>query len=151
MIEFLLALHAAATLLMSGLAWFVAVVHYPLMAEVGGQEFPRYERLHRQRTTWLVAPLMMAEAGLAAWLSVFPPPAVPLWQPHAASALLAAIWVSTFAVQVPLHERLSLGFDAAVHRRLVVTHFWRTAAWTLRSVFALAWLAMQGMAPAPLA
>ncbi len=143
MAEFLLALHAAATLLMTGLAWFVAVVHYPLMAEVGGQEFPRYERLHRKRTTWLVTPLMAAEAGLAAWLSVFPAPAVALWQLYAASALLAAIWVSTFAVAVPLHQRLSQGFDPAVHRRLVATHFWRTAAWTLRSVLALAWLAAQ--------
>lgn len=143
MAEFLLALHAAATLLMTGLAWFVAVVHYPLMAEVGGQEFPRYERLHRKRTTWLVTPLMAAEAGLAAWLSVFPAPAVALWQLYAASALLAAIWVSTLAVAVPLHQRLSQGFDPAVHRRLAVTHFWRTAAWTLRSVLALAWLAAQ--------
>lgn len=143
MIEFLLALHAAATLLMSGLAWFVAVVHYPLMAEVGGPEFPRYERLHRQRTTWLVAPLMLTEAGLAVWLAVFPPPAVALWQVGAAAALLAAIWLSTFAVQVPLHERLSHGFDAAAHRRLVVTHYGRAAAWTLRSALALAWLAAQ--------
>lgn len=143
MIESLLALHAAATLLMTGLAWFVGVVHYPLMAEVGLPEFPRYERLHRQRTTWLVAPLMTAEAGLAAWLAVFPPPAVPLWQVYSAAALLAAIWLSTFGVQVPLHGRLSQGFDAAVHRRLVVTHFGRTAAWTIRSVLALAWLAAQ--------
>ena len=143
MVQLLLALHAAATLLMTGLAWFVAVVHYPLMAEIGRPEFPGYERLHRQRTTWLAAPLMLAEAGLAAWLAVFPPPAVPSWQVHTAAALLVAIWLSTFAVQVPLHERLSQGFDSRAHRRLVATHWGRTFGWTLRSVLALSWLAMQ--------
>lgn len=141
--EFLLAFHAAATLLMTGLVWFVALVHYPLMAEVGAPAFPRYERLHQQRTTWLVAPLMTAEAALAAWLAAFPPPAVPPWQIHAGAALLAAIWLSTFAVQVPLHAQLSRGFDARIHRRLVATHWGRTALWTLRSVLALAWLAAQ--------
>lgn len=141
MVELLLAFHAAATLLMTGLAWFVGVVHYPLMAEVGRTEFPRYERLHRQRTTWLVAPLMTAEAGLAAWLAAVPPPAVPPWQAYMAAALLAAIWLSTFTVQVPLHARLSQGFDPSAHRSLVATHWGRTAAWTLRSVLALAWLA----------
>ena len=31
----LLLLHAAATLFMTGLIWFVQVVHYPLFARVG--------------------------------------------------------------------------------------------------------------------
>lgn len=143
MTELLLALHAAAAWLMTGLVWFVALVHYPLMAEVGAAEFPRYERLHQQRTTWLVAPLMTAEAALAAWLAFAPPPAIPSGQIYAGAALLAAIWLSTFAVQVPLHAQLSRGFDTRVHRRLVATHWGRTALWTLRSVLALAWLAAQ--------
>lgn len=141
MTPFVLALHAAATVAMTGLAWFVALVHYPLMAEVGRDAFPRYERLHRQRTTWIAAPLMVAEAVLALWLLAAPPPGAPAWQTAPAAGLVAAIWLSTFAVQVPLHARLTRGFDAALHRKLVLSHWWRTAAWTLRSLFALAWLA----------
>jgi hypothetical protein len=45
--------------------------------------------------------------------------------------------VSTFAVQVPLHARLAAGFDPQAHRRLVLTNWWRTAAWSLRSLLAL--------------
>jgi hypothetical protein len=37
-------------------------------------------------------------------------------------------------LQVPLHQKLSSGFDAAVHRRLVATNWWRTVGWTLRGV-----------------
>lgn len=51
--------------------------------------------------------------------------------------LLVLIWVSTFAVQVPLHERLALGFDRAVWHRLVATNWLRTIAWTVRGIIAL--------------
>ncbi|MEJ5368370.1 MAG: hypothetical protein WHT08_08640 [Bryobacteraceae bacterium] len=137
----LLACHAAATLWMTGLSWFVQIVHYPLMAAVPSAAFPAYELQHRRRTTWIVAPLMLAEAALAAWLLLDPSPAVPRLWAAAGAALLALIWISTFAVQVPLHERLSSRFDAGLHRRLVRSHWLRTAAWTLRSALALWWLA----------
>ncbi len=139
--DFRLILHAAATLLMTGAAWFVQVVHYPLMAAVGRQHFARYEHLHRRRTTLVVAPLMVAEAGAALWLLASPPAGLPRWHTVLGAALVAGIWLSTFAVQVPLHDKLSSGFEERAHRLLVATHAWRTAAWTLRSALALWWLA----------
>jgi hypothetical protein len=51
--------------------------------------------------------------------------------------LLAMVWASTAAVQVPLHGRLSLGLDRAACRRLVITNWIRTLAWTVRGVIAL--------------
>lgn len=135
-----LVLHAAATWFMTGLVWFVQLVHYPLMAEVGAGEFVRYEQQHRRRTTWVVAPAMMIEAALAGWLLLGPDQGLPFWSVAAGAALLAAIWASTFLIQVPLHERLSAGFDAAVHRRLVRTNWGRTLGWSLRAVLAAWWL-----------
>jgi uncharacterized membrane protein len=141
MTSLLLACHAAATLWMTGLAWFVQLVHYPLMAAVPPEAFILFERLHRQRTTWIVAPLMLAEAASAAWLLLAPPAGVGHRWTAAGAGLLALIWISTFAVQVPLHERLTGGFDGRLHRRLVRSHWLRTSAWTLRSALALWWLA----------
>jgi hypothetical protein len=43
------------------------------------------------------------------------------------------LWVSTFLVQVPLHERLRGGYDAELIARLVWTNWWRTAGWTMRA------------------
>ena len=51
--------------------------------------------------------------------------------------LLAVVWISTFAVQVPLHRRLAEGYDAARHRRLVLSNWIRTLAWTARAVLVL--------------
>ena len=51
--------------------------------------------------------------------------------------ILGLIWVSTFAVQVPLHGKLAKGFDRAVWCRLVATNWLRTVAWTLRGIVAI--------------
>ncbi len=66
-------LHAAACWFLTGLVWFVQVVHYPLMGEAGTERFVRYEQLHQRRTTWIVAPAMTLEAALALWLLLEPP------------------------------------------------------------------------------
>jgi hypothetical protein len=44
-------------------------------------------------------------------------------------------------VQVPLHERLSAGWDAAAHQRLVASNWVRTVLWTVRAVLVAAMLA----------
>jgi hypothetical protein len=69
MITVLLA-HAASTLVMVGVIWFVRVVHYPLFEQVGKAAFAAYETAHARLTTWVVAPTMLVEAltgGLLLW------------------------------------------------------------------------------------
>src|SRR5687767_1444080 len=109
--------HAASTLAMTGVIWFVQVVHYPLFAAVRREGFAAFESSHRRLTTWVVAPLMLVELITAAWLALRPAAAAaPAWVPWTGLALVAAIWLSTFLVQVPLHEKLSNGFDAGIHQ-----------------------------------
>jgi hypothetical protein len=132
-VDALILAHAASTLAMAGLAWFVQVVHYPLFALVGG-DFPTYEAAHADRTALVVGPLMGVEALTAVALVI----ARPGLLTGAGCALVAALWVSTAAVQVPCHRRLARGFDADVHRRLVASSWFRTGAWSARSAIALA-------------
>ena len=133
--------HAFTTLAMVGLIWFVQIVHYPLMARVGEAQFQAYEHAHTARTTWVVAPLMLAELASAAML-------VPLMgreaMPLTVSGLLALglIWGSTFLLQVPAHRRLLGGFDARAHRCLVGTNWVRTVLWSLRGVLSCLLLTM---------
>ena len=133
-VQALLLIHAAATVAMAGIAWFVQVVHYPLFALVG-DEFAAYEARHAERTTLVVAPLMTIEA-LAAVLIVIRAPGV---LTAVGLALVALLWLATAVVQVPCHRRLAQGFDAGVHRRLVATNWLRTVAWTARAGLAF-WL-----------
>jgi hypothetical protein len=140
MVDVLLLTHAAATLFLVGLIWFVQIVHYPLMARVPVSEFAAYEREHRNRTTFVVAPTMLLEALTAVMLLVVAPPGSGRILAAIGITLLAVIWLSTFLVQVPLHTRLDAGFDAAVHRRLVLSNWLRTLAWTGRGILVLVML-----------
>lgn len=127
---------ALASCMMAGLIWFVQVVHYPLFASVGPDGFVAYERRHRRRTTVVVAPLMLVEAVCAALLALpgFTAGRVEAAMAIAGAAMVVLVWASTFLVQVPLHERLSRGADAALVRRLVRTNWARTVLWTAHAV-----------------
>jgi hypothetical protein len=128
----LLLVHAAVTLAMWGVILMVQLVHYPLFRLVGEKDYVEYQAEHMRRITWIVAPLMATElvtAGLLVWA---PPAAVSEWTVWTGLALVLWIWGTTGLVQVPLHSRLTDGFDAAAHRRLVRTNWLRTLAWTLR-------------------
>jgi hypothetical protein len=125
--------HFISTLLMVGLIWFVQIVHYPLMADIAPECFPHYERQHQSRTTYVVAIPMLVELATGLALLAYDDLRTS-WQFLLAEVLLGAIWISTWRVQVPLHDALSACHDAECIRRLVRTNWLRTMAWTLRAV-----------------
>ncbi len=133
----ILIVHAAATWFMTGLIWFVQIVHYPLFGAVGRDEFATYEREHQRRTTLVVAPVMLIEFATAAALC-FRTAGTDRTLALIGAALLAAVWSSTWLLQVPLHNRLSTGHQHPLIRRLGTTNWVRTAAWTGRGIIAAA-------------
>ena len=128
----------ASTLFMTGLIWFVQIVHYPLFAAVGSDAFAAYSRSHQALTTFVVGPPMLLEALTAGILVFARPVGIPAWMPWTGLALVAVIWLSTATLQVPAHTRLSAGFDPAVGASLVATNWIRTIGWSLRAVLACA-------------
>ena len=137
----LLSIHAAATLAMAGLIWFVQIVHYPLFDLASERRFQRFAAEHQRRTSFVVLPLMLVELGSALAILAAPPPGLGRGLPGLGVCLLALIWLSTFLLQVPLHRRLGAGWQAPAVRRLVATNWLRTVAWTARGWLALAMLA----------
>ena len=61
-------IHIFATLFMTGLIWFVQVVHYKLFNVIGEDQFVQYEKAHMCLTTLVVAPAMLAEVFSAMFL-----------------------------------------------------------------------------------
>ncbi len=144
MTDALLLVHAGATLYMAGLIWFVQVVHYPLFAAVGEREWIRYETLHQTRTTFVVLPPMLVElitAGWLAWLVVVGESLVPAWMAWTGLSMVVLLWLSTFAVQVPLHAALSRAHARPKIQALVRSNWLRTVLWSARGVLALWMLA----------
>ncbi len=131
----------ATTLTMTGIIWFVQIVHYPLFARVDPAAFTQYEAEHATLTGWVVAPLMCAELASALLMlsTRCRPAAIPLAAAIAGAALVIVIWLSTALIQVPLHNRLATGYDPHTIATLVATNWIRTLAWTARSVLLLSW------------
>lgn len=130
-------LNLASTLFLTGLIFFVQMVHYPLFNQVGQSQFMAY---HQQHTFWTGAVVilpMIIEALTALALLWFRP----VWlSPILAGigfALVAVIWLSTAFLQVPQHDALSQGFQQANYTVLVKSNWVRTFAWSLRSALLL--------------
>lgn len=132
-----LATSLLACVFLTGLIWTVQLVHYPLFERVGRFSFERYHREHVRRMGWIAAPVMLLELFSAAGLYWQTPAGVSEGFVELSLYLLAIIWVSTFAVQVPFHARLERGFTETYHRALVGTNWVRTAAWSARSLLLL--------------
>ena len=124
----------ASTWFLVGLIWTIQVVHYPLFAAVGLDRFVDYEAAHARLITLVVGPVMLIEAATAVLLITNRPPAIPAWIAWTGLALVAVIWISTAAIQVPAHGRLAEGFEAAAHARLVGSNWIRTIAWAARGL-----------------
>jgi hypothetical protein len=142
----LVAVHAASTLFMVGMIWTIQVVHYPLFASVGLDEFPAYEAAHSTRITAVIV-LPWAVQGLTTLALLAATPAgVPRWLPWLGAVLAAIPVLVTILASVPAHSALAAGFDADAHARLVGTNWARTLAWSAHGVVAtvIAVLALRG-------
>ena len=133
----ILLLNAAAVLSMTGVIWFVQVVHYPLFAAVGPERWDAYHREHSRRTTWVVALPMTVDMVSSLALVAVEPPGVSSWLLAGGAAAAVVTWVATSTLAVPAHRRLGGGWQAAVGRRLTRTNWIRTAAWSVHAVLVL--------------
>ena len=128
--------HLVATVFMVGLIWFVQVVHYPLFDRISGDASIQYAAEHQRRTAWVVGLPMLVEGITTLWL--FFDPINGRLLPLLGGLVLMKIHLSTVFLQVPLHKKLSQGYEREVVRKLVATNWVRTIGWTIRAAIAVA-------------
>ena len=128
--------HLVATVFMVGLIWFVQVVHYPLFNRISGDASIQYATEHQRRTAWVVGLPMLVEGITTLWL--FFDPINGRLLPLLGGLVLMKIHLSTVFLQVPLHKKLSQGYEREVVRKLVATNWVRTIGWTIRAAIAVA-------------
>lgn len=122
--------HFAATAFMTGIIWFVQLIHYPWFHDVPPERFVTYHQKYTRMMGGLVGPVMLVELASALLLLFMMPGSRMMLVVNL--LILAIIWLSTFCLQVPTHHKLSQGYDPALHRKLVQTNWLRTIAWTAR-------------------
>jgi hypothetical protein len=134
MLSIILITQLACCLSMTGIIWLVQLVHYPAYHYIAADKFQRYQKFHTKNITKIVLPLMLAELLSAILLAI-------TWWPSFHSlanlAIVILIWLATFLISVPIHQKLNLTYDATLIKKLINTNWIRTILWSLRS---LAWL-----------
>ena len=112
------------------LIWLVQLIIYPGFHKIPRESFTAYHRWYVVRISCVVLPLMTGELVLTIWwvlsdnyssISV------------SVGSLVLIVWLSTFALQVPIHNQLQRGKEDKLIRRLVATNWIRTAAWSLKA------------------
>ncbi|HQU81767.1 MAG TPA: hypothetical protein PKY59_01495 [Pyrinomonadaceae bacterium] len=129
-----LILQFVSTFYLTGLIWTIQLVQYPFFSYFKDSSFTKYHDDYRFWITPVVAPAMLAELFTAIFLMLFPPSEIDYKLLIFGFVLVAVIWISTFFLQVPMHEKLAAGFDENAHKILVNTNWIRTFTWSLRSV-----------------
>lgn len=140
----LLALQLVVTAMLTGIIWFVQLVHYPLLGQLG-EGTAGYMQRHMTLATWVIGPLIGAETLFAALVLA------QHWQrsayieysiasPMVGFGLVLLILVSTKYLQRPCYKVLCRGPHPQTLRRLIATNWIRTVAWSVRSLLCAAML-----------
>lgn len=129
-LEFLQTLNLIITFSLIVLIWFIQILHYPFFEYISDERFTTSMVFHQRMISMIVIPLMLSEVVvMIALLSMNPK-----IQNYISCICLLGIWMSTFFLQVPLHQKLCTGKNQATIQRLVKTNWLRTILWTLKGL-----------------
>ena len=134
MSEIILLANFVAATVMTGVIWFVQWVHYPLLASVPVDHAVETAIKHQRSTGQVLAIPMAVEGFTTLGLLISRPEGVQVIWPWIGAVLLAVALGSTVILSVPLHAKMAANPTAEVGRRLVVTNWPRTIAWSARAV-----------------
>lgn len=114
-----------------GLIWTIQLVHYPSFHSLDKVHFIEHMNFHKKRISLLVVPVMLLELATSIALVFF----AELYSEMHETGLIIVIliWISTFFVQVPLHNKLSMGYEEVLVIKLIKSNVIRTVLWTLKA------------------
>ncbi|MDG2454512.1 MAG: hypothetical protein P8N47_01770 [Bacteroidia bacterium] len=109
------------------LIWMVQLLIYPGFIYYTKQNLTQWHTVYTPRITVIVAPLMLSQLAIAiyrfyteiSWFSI------------AHGSLVAAAWITTFYIFIPIHDKLQKGtLEKNLLHRLVSFNWIRTILWS---------------------
>jgi hypothetical protein len=125
-------LQIISTFLLTGLSWYVQLVHYPLFHFVSSSEFHQFHKAHVIRTNVMVLSLLPIEIITTCLTALYGFPGLTHTQWMFGAVLLLGICLLTVTVQMPIHNKLSNEKSKDDIEKLTRSHWIRTALWSLR-------------------
>ena len=108
-------------------------VSYPLFLKAGKEQFSKYHQSYTFYISTIVLPAMVLELLLSFnqiihgidFFSVFN------------LIIIGIIWLSTFFIQVPIHNKIAYRYDKKLIKKLILTNWIRTCAWTCKLIICI--------------
>ena len=120
--------HIIVTAMLVSIIWIIQVLHYPTFRYIESNIESEFHRFHTRSISFIVGPLMVIELLMAS-INLY----IDL---EVVSTILFVIviiiWLSTFLIQVPIHNKLSSNYDQSLVNRLIKTNWIRTSCWTTK-------------------
>ena len=110
------------------LIWIIQILHYPSFFYYEEKDFSEAMISHQRGISFITIPLMLTELFVTCWVFYKTPDVYS----SVSVFLVILIWLSTFFIQVPLHEKLLEGKKSILIERLVLTNWIRTFLWSLK-------------------
>ena len=118
---------------MTGVIWIIQLIHYPAFTYIDHTRWADFHGFHTRGITPIVAPLMLIELALSLiWIYH---DIAPLALTNLVFVLL--LWLSTFFIQVPIHNQLVSIKDEKLIQKLIQTNWIRTLLWTSKTLLLL--------------
>ena len=105
----------------------VQFVVYPSFKNYNTNKFKSFHSDYTTKMLYIVGPVMTLELLCCVYLLYVDLPSVLF-----SCLLLSIVWVLTFAMIVPIHNRLNNNFKLNEHRKLLRLNGLRTLAWILK-------------------
>jgi hypothetical protein len=117
------------------LIWIIQILHYPSFFYYEEDGFSEAMISHQRGVSFITIPLMLTELFVNCWIFYKSPDVYS----SVSVFLVILIWLSTFFIQVPLHEKLLEGKNLILIERLVQTNWLRTFLWSLKLLLLIIW------------
>ena len=111
-----------------GVILVTQIVSYPLLLSVRSSEFSSYHKTYTKKISIVVLPLMLAELFITVYILFSNPSTAHIF----AALILLFIWLSTFFIQVPIHNIISKSKDNRILRKLIASNWLRTLLWVIK-------------------
>ena len=106
------------------------IVSYPLFLRVGRSDFLGYHKFYTKQISYVVVLPMVLEL----FLSIYVLTIDVNWLTFTNITLLSVVWLSTFIIQVPIHNSLSVEYSGELVSQLIKTNWLRTSVWTVKLI-----------------
>ena len=117
---------------MFGVIIVTQIVNYPLLLDFFKSDLKILHKSYVNKISVIVIPFMLLELFVALYLFYNE-----IYLSYTNLGLLIIIYLSTFFIQVPIHDKIKYNANKILLKKLILSNWIRTFSWLLKSIISV--------------